>query len=150
MKKWIQVLVFLIGVVLFGSLVDITSIWNNSNETPALNTTTASQPDAPCQDINGAEFYERTLTEDVVILDVRTPEETAEEKIPGAAEIDFRNPAFESTIDALDRNRTYFIYCGSGNRSRRACKIMTDKGFRFTYNLDGGFPSWAAVAPQSK
>ena len=146
MKKWVQVLAFLIGILVFGWLVDITSIWKKSGVTLSINTVTSDMLDVQCQDINGEEFDKMMSTENVVILDVRTPEETAEGKIPGAAEIDFRNPSFESTIDALDRNRVFLIYCGSGNRSGKACKLMSPKGFRFTYNLEGGFPEWAEIA----
>jgi rhodanese-related sulfurtransferase len=150
MKKWLPVLVFLIGIVVFGTLVDVTSIWKNSGVTPSINPVTSDMLDVHCQDINGEKFYEMMLTENVIILDVRTPEETAEEKIPGAAEIDYRNPSFESTIDALDRNRVFLIYCGSGNRSSKACKLMSNKGFHFTYNLEGGFPEWAEIASRQE
>jgi rhodanese-related sulfurtransferase len=40
----------------------------------------------------------------------------------------------------MDKN--YYIYCRSGARSSRACKIMGKAGFKNLYNLKGGILSW--------
>lgn len=77
-----------------------------------------------------------------VVLDVRTPEETAQEKIPGAIEINYYDPGFAQKIGKLDKTKTYLVYCRSGNRSSRACEAMQQMGFFNLYNLQGGMLAW--------
>jgi rhodanese-related sulfurtransferase len=72
---------------------------------------------------------------DVVILDVRTPEEFKETRVIGARNIDFKNPTFKAEIEKLDKNKTYKLYCRSGNRSGKAMEIMKGLGFRDLENL---------------
>jgi rhodanese-related sulfurtransferase len=94
------------------------------------------------QDIDVAAFKQKMQEQNTVLLDVRTPEEIAQGKIEGAAELDFRSPDFEAEVDKLDKNKTYLIYCRSGNRSGQTCKMMAEKGFTSLYNLDGGILAW--------
>lgn len=78
----------------------------------------------------------------VVVLDVRTPEETAQGKIQGAIELDFRSPDFAAEVAKLDPEKTYLVYCRSGNRSGKACHLMAEKGFKNLFNLSGGYLAW--------
>ena len=79
----------------------------------------------------------------VVILDVRTPQEIAEGKIKGATELNLYDPYFENKVEKLDKSKTYLVYCRSGRRSVSACNIMSKKGFNSLYNLKGGYNDWA-------
>lgn len=97
----------------------------------------------PYQDIPVADFKAKMQEEGIVILDVRTPEETAEGKIDGAMEIDFHGIDFVSEIEKLDRDKTYLVYCRSGNRSGKTCKMMSEKGFKKLFNLEGGYSAWS-------
>lgn len=72
---------------------------------------------------------------DAVVLDVRTPAEVRQGKIPGASTIDMMDRQFTEKIEALDKNKTYLLYCRSGNRSAQACTYMAGKGFTHLYNL---------------
>jgi len=75
----------------------------------------------------------------VVVIDVRTPEECAEGYLKGADKfIDYKNSTFEKQIDALDKQKTYIVYCRSGNRSSKALSKMREKGFTNLYELEGG------------
>ncbi len=77
------------------------------------------------------------------ILDVRTPEEVAEGYIPNAINIDiYLGPDFLAELEKLDKNKNYYVYCRSGNRSGQACAIMNSLGFENAYNLEGGFMHW--------
>jgi rhodanese-related sulfurtransferase len=82
---------------------------------------------------------------DFVILDVRTSVEYAGDHIDGAVNIDYYDPGFESLIDALDRAKTYLVYCQSGNRSASAVAVMAGLGFVEVYELDGGITAWIAA-----
>ena len=96
------------------------------------------------QDLNVTEFKEKMDTRGVVVLDVRTPEETAAGKIAGAEELDFRAPDFQEKLGKLDRDKTYLVYCRSGGRSSSACSMMDEMGFKNVYNLVGGYQGWSA------
>jgi phage shock protein E len=82
------------------------------------------------------------LYEDVVILDVRTPREVSEGKIPDAININSADPDFEEQLAALDRDRTYLVYCAAGGRSSKAVEEMEELGFQQIFHLDGGFNAW--------
>ena len=91
------------------------------------------------------EDFERRYKGDekAVLLDVRTPEEWEQGIIPGAKMANIYEPqAFMETLDTLDKNKHYYVYCKAGGRSAQACGIMTAMGFSATYNLIGGFSEW--------
>jgi rhodanese-related sulfurtransferase len=90
-----------------------------------------------------AEAFLADAPDDVVILDVRTPEEFAEGHIEGAVNIDIYEPTFADDIDALERDVPYVVYCRSGNRSGQATTLMADLGFESVQDVDGGVVSWS-------
>lgn len=79
---------------------------------------------------------------DFIIVDVRTPEEYAEGHIENAVNIDFNSDAFNDEISKLDRNKTYLIYCRSGNRSSRALDVMIGLDFVEIYHFYEGIIGW--------
>jgi len=81
---------------------------------------------------------------DIVLLDVRTPEEIAAGKINGALEIDYFNDNFATNIDKLDKNKHYLVYCKSGGRSAKSIALMKEKGFDKCTNLEGGYTAWSS------
>ncbi|MAT39235.1 MAG: rhodanese [Ectothiorhodospiraceae bacterium] len=79
---------------------------------------------------------------DAVLIDTRTKMEYDEGHMPDAQLIDIMDPQFREKIDALDRNKSYYMYCRSGNRSGQACKMMLKMGFEKVYNLQSGVLDW--------
>lgn len=79
---------------------------------------------------------------EVPIIDVRTPKEIADGKIPNALEMDYEADDFEEKLEELDKNVTYIVYCEAGGRSSNAAELMAKKGFKNVYNLDGGYLAW--------
>ncbi len=79
---------------------------------------------------------------DFAIIDVRTPQEFAEEHIENATNIDFYSEAFLEELDNLDKNKTYLVYCRSGGRSGSALDIMAELNFKEAYNILGGINLW--------
>jgi rhodanese-related sulfurtransferase len=77
-----------------------------------------------------------------ILVDVRTPEEFNTMRIPGAININLFNPDFNNVLDTLNRKKSYFLYCGSGKRSKTAWETMRSKGFRKVYTLKGGIEQW--------
>jgi len=81
---------------------------------------------------------------DFVIIDVRTPEEFAEEHIENAINIDYRSETFQDELNKLDKNKTYLIYCRTGGRSGNALNIMAELDFSEVYNMLDGINGWKA------
>lgn len=92
--------------------------------------------------LGGNEFLSlSSKTADSIIIDVRTPEEFNAGHIDTSINVDFENPNFKSEIAKLDKDKTYFIYCRSGNRSGQALDIMKQEGINKIYDLQGGIVS---------
>ena len=90
----------------------------------------------------GNEFIEKyNTTENAVMLDVRTPAEFASGHIAPALNLDYENKNFIEEVKKLDPNKTYFVYCRSGNRSGKAIAIMKAQGIKNIYDLKGGIVS---------
>lgn len=96
-------------------------------------------------DLSQEEWEEQLENDDnAYILDVRTPEEVDEGYIPNATNIDFYlGQEFLNELEKLDKSKSYYVYCRSGNRSGQACALMLNAGFTNAYNLEGGFMNWA-------
>lgn len=84
-----------------------------------------------------------------IIIDIRTKDEFNEYHISNAINIDFYSQFFSDEIDALDRNKTYLIYCRSGHRSGtatdNALNLMLNMGFTNVYNMRGGILSFINI-----
>ena len=81
--------------------------------------------------------------ENAVILDVRTEAECSEGILPNSINIDIHSgQEFVNAVEALDKNKNYYVYCRSGMRSAKACEIMKQLGFENAYNLMGGIIEW--------
>lgn len=80
-----------------------------------------------------------------VVLDVRTPAEYASRHVKGAVNLNFYAADFAVQLAALDRQKTYLVYCASGSRSGQAATQMHVLGFAEVYNLAGGFGTLAAL-----
>ncbi|OJJ14840.1 rhodanese family protein [marine bacterium AO1-C] len=76
------------------------------------------------------------------LIDVRSPGEFQSGHIAKSKNINVMAPGFKSQIESLDKTKTYYVYCRSGMRSARACKIMAKNGFENVYNLKGGVMGW--------
>jgi len=81
--------------------------------------------------------------DDLVVLDVRTPEEFAEGHLEGAVLVDFYAADFAEQLAALDTDVPYLVYCRSGNRSGQALGVMEQLGFTSAVDVDGGIVAWA-------
>ncbi len=70
-----------------------------------------------------------------MLVDVRTPEEFAAGHVKKAQNSDLRGGAFQQEFSKWDKNKTYYLYCASGNRSGQALKLMQEAGFTNVVNL---------------
>ncbi|MBC8177236.1 MAG: rhodanese-like domain-containing protein [Deltaproteobacteria bacterium] len=77
-----------------------------------------------------------------MILDICTPKEFAKAHLENAINLNFLSRAFKSQLNALDKGKTYFVYCKVGGRSKLAQKQMKKMGFKKVYNIVGGTLLW--------
>jgi rhodanese-related sulfurtransferase len=75
------------------------------------------------------------LSEDAIVLDVRTPEEFAGGHLEGAQLLDFNSGEFAAALPSLDPEAEYVIYCRSGNRAGQAMALMQRDGIENVTNL---------------
>lgn len=80
---------------------------------------------------------------EIVLIDVRTPQEFAFERIAGAllAPLSGFDPA---ALPTQDGKRLVF-HCGSGVRSRKVAEACLAAGMTPVAHLDGGFAAWKAA-----
>lgn len=69
------------------------------------------------------------------IVDVRTADEFGADHVQGAMNIDVLDAKFEEKLKALDKSKSYAVYCRSGARSEKAKTLMTKLGFTKVVNL---------------
>jgi phage shock protein E len=102
-----------------------------------------SQTQKIYQDLNARDFKTKMDQQTGwVLIDVRTPDELKEGFIENAQFINYFDKDFEQQVAALDKTRTYFLYCASGLRSGETMQFMQQKGFPAVYNLEKGFHGW--------
>lgn len=77
------------------------------------------------------------------LIDVRTNQEHNGGHIPNSVNINVMSPDFMTKIEQLDKNKTYYVYCASGNRSKTACSQMANMGFEDVNNLKMGMMGWS-------
>ncbi|MCB0643279.1 MAG: rhodanese-like domain-containing protein, partial [Phaeodactylibacter sp.] len=113
--------------------------------TPAQPATRKQQPTGS-QSLPPAEFQAlMNQTRKPVLMDVRTAQEVAQGKISGSVNLDINSSHFNQTIQQLDKDQTYFVYCRSGRRSAAACEALEAQGIPNVVNLEGGILAWEAA-----
>lgn len=76
----------------------------------------------------------------VYLLDVRTPAEFSQGRIPGAVLIPVNE--VERRIGEIPRNRPVVVYCAVGSRSGFVAGFLSQKGYREVYNVTDGIVGW--------
>ncbi|MCJ8164540.1 rhodanese-like domain-containing protein [Pontibacter sp. E15-1] len=92
------------------------------------------------QNLTPAQFKAQRMGRKTILMDVRTPEEYAAGHLEGATNSDYRGGAFAQEFESWDKNKVYYLYCASGNRSGKAAELLRQAGFKHIYDL-GGFPA---------
>jgi rhodanese-related sulfurtransferase/rubrerythrin len=77
---------------------------------------------------------------EIVVLDVRQPQEYISGHLPGAVLIPL--PELLDRAGELDTTKPVLAYCRSGNRSRSAAALLLTEGFSKVCSLDGGISAW--------
>jgi len=80
---------------------------------------------------------------DLQLVDVRTSYEYNTKHINGALNIDFfKQTTFKSSFNKFDKDEPLYVYCRSGNRSKKAAVLLAKTGFKNIIDLKGGYIAW--------
>lgn len=95
------------------------------------------------KNISAREAYEMMASGTKLrIIDVRTPEEFAQGRVPKAINVPLdKIEAGQIPFVMADKNATYLLYCRSGRRSGIAAGILSANGWKNVYNF-GGILDW--------
>lgn len=84
---------------------------------------------------------------DMILIDVRTPEEVAEKGVIAVEGQELLTIPLERLLAEkgtwpADKDAEIVIYCGSGHRSTMAMTILLTEGYAKVTSLKGGFGGW--------
>ncbi|MGO2101579.1 MAG: rhodanese-like domain-containing protein [Psychroflexus halocasei] len=88
------------------------------------------------------EFCDKMKSDDVQIIDVRTPKEYKNGHIKNSTLINFFDDDFKEQLSKLPEDKEILVYCRSGNRSGKTYKILENLGYKNVYDLKGGMLLW--------
>jgi len=79
------------------------------------------------------------------IIDVRAEEKFNIGHIPNAISIPYNK--LPGMVDELKKQskKTILVYCGSGNSSGKAMKLLSQKEFESVISIEGGFTEWVKL-----
>ena len=94
------------------------------------------------RDLSPAEAARLVGDENVLLIDVREPDEYRSGYIKGARHIPLGSLAGKVDELASHKDKQVLLYCRSGNRSASAANILVKAGFSNVGHLAGGITAW--------
>jgi len=73
-----------------------------------------------------------------VVIDVRTYSEYSLGHYPNSLNIPVQSFS-DSKFKNFDKNKTYLVYCNTGQRARRATELLNNYGFKKVYYIAGHY-----------
>jgi monothiol glutaredoxin len=96
--------------------------------------------------LSASELKAKLDRREVILFDVRPPNERALASIAGARALD---AAGQESIFGLARETPIALHCHHGVRSQEAAQRLLREGFRHVYNLKGGIDAWSQTVDPS-
>ena len=135
-RPWMLALALVLVVA--GAAIVNTAINTSQNASAGSPAATSPQLIAPVAYVS--QFRDEPTRH--ILVDVRTPEEFREGRIPGAVNIPLQS--LQSRLAELPQDETIVLYCRSGNRSADAARILARAGYESVYDM-GGIIAWNAA-----
>ena len=82
---------------------------------------------------------------DFAILDIRTPGEFQSGHLSKSILVDFYSQTFVDQLSRLDKEKTFLIYCRTGNRSTKSLEIFKKLKFQKVYHMASGISGWKSA-----
>ncbi len=150
-RNWLLLLTLALVIVLAlaacgGSEEKTETAQPTENDTAAETTNNEAAAPATYVTVTVKEAYQQLVdSPDAIIVDVRNPDEwaaTGVPKVPQGVEL-IPLPEFQQRApQELPKDKTIYIICNSGNRSRVASEMLIGLGYRSVVNIDGGIQAW--------
>ena len=86
--------------------------------------------------------YILSLSDNVKLIDVRTPTEFDSGHIQDAVNIDFFSESFQTDILSLNKDSKIILYCRTNNRSSKSADLLKNNGFKDISVIMGGVSEW--------
>ena len=88
-------------------------------------------------------YKNKISSKDALVFDIRTTEEFNLGHIKGSININFYDEKlFVKFFKKINKTKPIYIYCRSGNRSKKSSEILKEIGFIKVYDLLGGYKNW--------
>ena len=71
----------------------------------------AASAETRIENVSAAEFQALVAQEDGILLDVRTPDEVAQGKIPGASVLNIYDDDFERKLNLMQKDKPIYVDC---------------------------------------
>jgi rhodanese-related sulfurtransferase len=85
--------------------------------------------------------------EDLILLDVREPDELAIASIPWALAIPMGDVPVR--LEELPKDKPIAVLCHGGTRSARVTKFLNENGYPDAVNVAGGIRAWSSTIDPS-
>lgn len=129
-------------ILLFAALAASLALLSGCALSRAKEDTAEDMPDkAAYHKISAEEAYEMMVSQEVVIVAVRTPEEYDGGHIPNAILVPNESIGDDMPEALPDKEATLLIYCRSGRRSKEASEKLLKLGYKSIYEF-GGVIDW--------
>jgi rhodanese-related sulfurtransferase/thiol-disulfide isomerase/thioredoxin len=148
MKK--QIIAFLAVAIIF-ALTSCGSPQNSQPEAPSSTIPSADTAVSESASASETVAYQTILPmdvkkmmddgEDILVVDVRTPEEYSGGHLKSAINIPVETIADEKPAELPDLDALIIIYCRTGNRTRTAYEKLAELGYTNVYDM-GGIVDW--------
>ena len=129
-------------ILLFAALAASLALLSGCTLSKAKEDKAEDMPDkAAYHKLSAEEAYEMMVSQEVVIVDVRTPEEYDGGHIPNAILVPNESIGDDMPEALPDKEATLLIYCRSGRRSKEASEKLLKLGYKSIYEF-GGVIDW--------
>jgi rhodanese-related sulfurtransferase len=97
-----------------------------------------------CAQISSKPITEVSQNElnNVILIDVRTPEEFKAGHLENARNINLYDENFSGQFATIDKKETIYVYCKMGGRSAKAQEVLNSLGYYDVVNLKGGYDAY--------
>ncbi|MDA9865681.1 rhodanese-like domain-containing protein [Flavobacteriaceae bacterium] len=89
------------------------------------------------------DFKNQINNDNVLLFDIRTMDEFNSGHLKGSINIDFyEEKLFDKFFKKVNKSKPIYIYCRSGNRSKKSSEKLKKIGFVKIFDLEGGYKNW--------
>ena len=89
------------------------------------------------------DFKYQINNDNVLLFDIRTMDEFNSGHLKGSINIDFyEEKLFDKFFKKVNKSKPIYIYCRSGNRSKKSSEKLKKLGFVKIFDLEGGYKNW--------